>query len=452
MKNFSTMPNDENALALLQKDPIGRNSSVFRFIRLIDSVEGNCSIALNGEWGSGKTMFIKQIKLLMDFNNPQSHFPEELRSQIEQFRGVPCYNSYSTVYFDAWENDKHEDPLLSLIYATVCETQESVDISNVPEFKNMLGSIVDAVTGRNISDIFKQVQGDDPLKAIKKSNDIELLIHDFLDTLISEKGNRLVIFIDELDRCRPIYAVQLLERIKHYFNDERITFVFSVNLVQLQHTIKSYYGASFDATRYVDKFFDLRIAMPVVDYNRFFEYKFPAIKSGYIYDEMCIRVIQYFSFSLREIERYIQIIRIAAYNPTRSQGEPSHRSGRARLFTMMYFVPIIVGLSVVDLDAYQDFIRGRNPDILRHLFANMNNLMQSDWLGLPNKDAPAGTSTEETALTDIIRIYEWLFLYDNANDWKDLEIGKMRFSNETRQVAMEVASLLSQDADYELKI
>ena len=92
------------------------------------------------------------------------------------------------------------------------------------------------VAGRSISDIFKQAQGDDLLKDIKRRSDIGLLIHDFLDALIRERGNRLVIFVDELDRCRPIYAVQLLERIKHFFNDERITFVFSVNLVQLQHT------------------------------------------------------------------------------------------------------------------------------------------------------------------------------------------------------------------------
>lgn len=452
MKNFSVIPTDENALALLQKDPVGRNLSVFRFIKLIDSVDGNCSIALNGEWGSGKTMFIKQVKLLMDYHNPQSRFPEELRSYVEQFKDVPCYDSYSTVYFDAWENDKYEDPLLSLIYAAICETKESVDISNNPDFKKMLASIVDVVAGRSISDIFKQAQGDDLLKDIKRSSDIGLLIHDFLDALIRERGNRLVIFVDELDRCRPIYAVQLLERIKHFFNDERITFVFSVNLVQLQHTIKSYYGASFDATRYLDKFFDLRIAMPAVDYDRFFEYRFPAIKSDDIYDKMCIRVIQYFSFSLREIERYVQMMRIAAYNSTHPQKEPFHRSGYALLFAMSYFVPIMVGLSMVDLDAYQDFMAGKNFEILRHIFSNMNDLMRYDLLGLPNKDAPAGTSTKEAALKGIIDIYEKLFLYDNANDWRDLQIGKMSFSKKTRQAIMEIASLLSPDADYEIEI
>ena len=49
-----------------------------------------------------------------------------------------------------------------------------------------------------------------------------------------KKGNRLIIMVDELDRCKPSYAVKLLERIKHYFTNDRITFVFSVNTYELE--------------------------------------------------------------------------------------------------------------------------------------------------------------------------------------------------------------------------
>lgn len=64
-----------------------------------------------------------------------------------------------------------------------------------------------------------------------------------------------MIFVDELDRCKPSFAVQLLERIKHYFGHEKITFVFSVNVSELQYTIKKFYGADFNGTRYLDNFF-----------------------------------------------------------------------------------------------------------------------------------------------------------------------------------------------------
>ncbi len=93
------------------------------------------------------------------------------------------------------------------------------------------------------------------------------MMSEFFTEILCERGNRLVIFIDELDRCKPTYAIKLLEQIKHYMMDDRITFVFSVNLEQLQHTIKCYYGADFDASRYLDRFFDFRIDWPVLTYN-----------------------------------------------------------------------------------------------------------------------------------------------------------------------------------------
>ena len=69
------------------------------------------------------------------------------------------------------------------------------------------------------------------ISEIENQKDIHDLINEFLSSVIEERGNRLIIFIDELDRCKPSYAIQLLERIKHYFINDNLTFVFSVNLL-----------------------------------------------------------------------------------------------------------------------------------------------------------------------------------------------------------------------------
>ena len=73
-----------------------------------------------------------------------------------------------------------------------------------------------------------------------------------------------MVFIDELDRCKPSFAIEMLERIKHYFDDERIVFVVSLNKEQLIHTISHYYGSEFDATRYLNRFFDVSINLPEI--------------------------------------------------------------------------------------------------------------------------------------------------------------------------------------------
>jgi len=450
MKSFSIAPTDENALELLQLDPINRNNSVVRFIKLIDAVEGGCSIALNGEWGSGKTMFIKQVKLLMDFKNPQSAFPEEWRNKINNLSGISCYESYSTVYYDAWENDRHVDPLLSLIYVTIRSNQSQFDADKRRNLSDVLGKLLDIITEHDISGFLNQLKGNDPLEMIEQSENVNLLMREFLDSLIIEKGNRLVIFVDELDRCRPSYAVQLLERIKHFFYDERITFVFSVNFSQLQHTVKSYYGPSFDATRYLDKFFDLRVAMPLTNYDRFFDYKFSFIQSSYIYDKMCRRVIQYFSFSLRETERYLQMMKIAAYSSTHNVQSPSFSEQKASYFATIYFVPIMIGLNMADLDGYKKFILGKNPDTLLRIIDNIGEFMRFDLLGITGRNSESDICKE--AEDKIIEIYTILFSPGGFDIIREKRIGQMAFTESTRNEILETASLLSKHANYDIEI
>ena len=275
MKNYSLKPTEENALELLRANPILRNQYVFRFAKMLSYMEDDCySIALNGDWGSGKTFFVKQVKLLLDAANPQSGMPEETRRLIEaQIQTAAWPESYVTVYYDAWSYDNHDDPILSLVYATL-QNGQGLDLSSNSGIRilNAATAVFDAVTGKNLTALMNGLKGlrsEDKLSAIKKNEDLKEKIREFINLLIEEHGNRLVFFIDELDRCKPDYAIRFLERIKHYFDDERITFVFSVNLTQLQWTVRSYYGNGFDATKYIDKFFDLQISIPRTNSDSF---------------------------------------------------------------------------------------------------------------------------------------------------------------------------------------
>lgn len=73
---------------------------------------------------------------------------------------------------------------------------------------------------------------------------------------LTEKKIPLFILIDGLDRCRPSYAISLLERVKHLFDANNVAFVFATNSDQLQHSIAGAYGANFDGFRYLKRFFD----------------------------------------------------------------------------------------------------------------------------------------------------------------------------------------------------
>lgn len=253
MNSFELIPTEENLIHTLDKDLLKRNKDLVRFYDLILVQEGASSIAIDGRWGSGKTFFVKQSMLLINAKNPMSDMDDEKKASIVYALPFPKKaedmpeNYDVAVYYDAWENDNGTDPVLSLVYEIIKQLGINYAFDDNSNAFKLAGSVLEALTGRNINGIIENLKSDNPLTKIKEEKDLHENIKNFFTELLVERGNRLVVFIDELDRCKPSYAVQLLERIKHYLYDDRITFVFSVNLGELQHTIKHYYGNTFDA-------------------------------------------------------------------------------------------------------------------------------------------------------------------------------------------------------------
>lgn len=79
----------------------------------------------------------------------------------------------------------------------------------------------------------------------------------------------LFVIIDELDRCRPSYAIALLERVKHLFEVENVAFIFATNADQLQHSVEGAYGPSFDGFRYLGRFFERTYQLHAPNPNEF---------------------------------------------------------------------------------------------------------------------------------------------------------------------------------------
>jgi hypothetical protein len=86
---------------------------------------------------------------------------------------------------------------------------------------------------------------------------------------------KLVIVVDELDRCRPDYALAMLEIIKHFFAVDHVHFVLGVNLRELENSVKARYGAGINAGLYLQKFITVTVALPDAADNR--DYKSHAI-------------------------------------------------------------------------------------------------------------------------------------------------------------------------------
>ena len=216
MKKSVLLPTDENLIFTIQEDALDRNADLNSFCQLLSHSNLMNSIALDGRWGSGKTFFVKQCALLINAKNSLSNIDKriaqsiiEATKQSNSFEGLTD-NKLLAVYFDAWENDSNEDPVLALIYQIVQQLDLKTNGFDLNHLAHVLGTIGDAIIGRPITAVFECLNERNILDEIRKHEDLETTIKAFFEEILFEKSERLIIFVDELDRCRPSYAVRSL--------------------------------------------------------------------------------------------------------------------------------------------------------------------------------------------------------------------------------------------------
>lgn len=461
MKSYELKPTYENLLYTFLEDAILRNTDIFRFVDILNSVEDCCAIALDGNWGCGKTFFVKQVKMVMDANNQVvADSDESVREKIIQ-KHLQYLSSREMelqpqicVYYDAWENDNDEDPMLSLVYNIMKSVDQDYSLKDTPNCLQLGASILEIFTGKDIGQFIEILRGDDPFTMLKKKKDIHRTINEFLENIMHERGNRLVVFIDELDRCKPEYAVKLLERVKHYFENDHISFVFSTNIKELQHTIKRYYGSDFNAYKYLDRFFDLRISLPKANYQKFYSLV-NFNNSYYTYDIVCDVVIQLYHFELREVAKYLRLTKIAAHKVTHDNSYnssfSSHPVQQGLQFCLLYIIPVMIGINIYDIDVYEELINGKNYRPLLEVFELLDDLFLKN--ELLNNNETYGTPNEgqiQVLLEDKIKeLYNAIFVkrYSSAEFRKT--VGKYMFDENTRETLLKVAGLFSKYTDLE---
>ena len=193
MNSFELIPTEENLIHTLDKDLLKRNKDLVRFYDLILVQEGASSIAIDGRWGSGKTFFVKQSMLLINAKNPMSDMDDEKKASIVYALPFPKKaedmpeNYDVAVYYDAWENDNGTDPVLSLVYEIIKQLGINYAFDDNSNAFKLAGSVLEALTGRNINGIIENLKSDNPLTKIKEEKDLRVE-----DRWILNKLNNLI--------------------------------------------------------------------------------------------------------------------------------------------------------------------------------------------------------------------------------------------------------------------
>lgn len=415
--------NEENIKKTLESDVLGRNCSIYNFLDLIYSINTKCTISIDGDWGTGKTFFVKQVEYIMNLLNKSSkeNIEPKIQSLIDRIKNkleeknINTYGNTRAIYYNACEYDYFEEPILTII-ADIIKNNSNIEIDN-PKVKKGLAEKLDILLSSFKFGFSYQNQNGNTLglevqkqKNESQSSILEEIILDkkiegnfkqLLEDLLVEKSNRLVIFIDELDRCNPKFAVKLLERIKYFFYDERFIFVFSTNMNQLQHTIEKYYGYNFNGAYYLQKFFDYQLELPEINIERYMNYQIMLIPrdSSFYVDEVIKEVLKYKRYNLRDCNKFFELFKLK-YNETKT----NNVNLRCYFFTSVLF-SVLLAVKIKDINEYQKIKNGNGKEEFRNVIKNCNHIM--------------GYLTEELKITGvddalIDEIYDYMFIkYDD---------------------------------------
>lgn len=436
MKKINLEPNDENLIRTLENDILSRNGELVKFLGIIDNLDGNFFVSLDGEWGSGKTFFIRHLELILNCLRKQvmgSELDENDRKveaiiNTNSFENMGMENTFYPIYYNAWLYDNHKDPIFSIMYAIYMMTK-----LNLKESKSIMEKFLSAMKSFefwnvNPGNLIESFRNPSMLDSIKSLEETKNSIMSIFDEIITERSQKLVIFIDELDRCRPSYAVELLERIKHFFTDDRIIFVTATNKSQLIHTIGNYYGQNFDTTGYLNKFFDLNIKIGNTDIVQYAKSLNSLVESSLYLNNVTFQLLNYMEFSLRDTATYIQRMETA------SRKLPKYDTDCGLLISI--FAPIIIAYRMKDIDISIKIETGKGEKIIQEMIYNVESLRK---IIVYHYTSANDEKELEKAISKFCEIYRIIFsdLHDEL-----IVILNDRYSNKNlKKILMDICNL-----------
>lgn len=255
---------DNRKITFDDRDEFQRKPTAEKIIRLLGSDIDIFPMAIDGSWGTGKTEFCIKLIQLME---------EEQKQEGAKKKNI--------IYFDAFEAEPTDQPLLCLL----AKVREVIPDKKKKEFTQRIAPVAKVLI-KTAGKAFLQYTlktsasalNEEINKAVVNSGEalIDMGVESLLDAYAKSKENidalkavlteavkeiPLVIFIDELDRCRPDFALSIFELTKHIFDIHGIKIIFSINSEQMKSIIKNRYGNYIDAEVYLEKFIHFSILL-----------------------------------------------------------------------------------------------------------------------------------------------------------------------------------------------
>jgi KAP family P-loop domain. len=249
-------------------DKLQREEEVRNLTTLFDVVDNQMVLAVNSKWGTGKTSFLQM-------------WNQYLKNE-----------GYKTIFFNAWENDYVEEPFIAFVdeireiindenkIRGLMEKAKDVSLALFKQTPKMASKILKEKTGFDSEEI---ISNDELAKSVadkidnynKNKKSVAKFRKELENISLKEfeqNTKPMIIFVDELDRCRPDYAINLLERVKHFFNVQNIIFILGIDKEALSNSIRVIYGEQTDINGYLTRFIDLEYRLKTANNKQYLSY------------------------------------------------------------------------------------------------------------------------------------------------------------------------------------
>jgi len=312
-------------------DLLGRKSQALKLQRILAPIQQPFVMTLSAPYGMGKSTFFRC-------------WAQDLKNQQIQ-----------SVTFNAWETDYSNDAFSAFVSCVLNQLPASDAKTKVKNKALQVGAALLRKTPALLAKVAtKHIIGDEAAKDLKnfsiseddlsdltesvaeemfdRQEQIQNAVADFRSTLesviVDELNGEIYIFVDELDRCRPTYAVEVLERIKHIFSVKGVKFVIAIDRKQLQNAVRGVYGADIDASGYLSKFIDWNHNLHKPSSRQYIDYLFDSLfnvgTTDFFRDNLKVQfnaasfrqalylLAEGYNLSLRKIDRYFTYLKLIA--------------------------------------------------------------------------------------------------------------------------------------------
>jgi len=283
---------DNNRIDILNRDKFV--DDVFNVIETLSANRKSCTFAINGEWGSGKSFVLDMLEEKL------SSWPNE----------ETAYDKYAVFHYNCWQYDYYDEPLFAivssmydwakskedkfgntvkaiLLYVMFAFGLVAKEATNnvVKKLTNIDAMSINEKTKEKVEKIKNKGKLDDDLYTVQESIDFT---RDLLTAIA--KDQTVVIVVDELDRCLPEYAIQVLERLHHLFDDiDNLIVVLAVDKGHLNNTVSQIFGfdkpnSTKDINSYLAKFIDFEISLDNGTVNNNYRLKYHSYLSMFNLD------------------------------------------------------------------------------------------------------------------------------------------------------------------------